>query len=154
MMQWKVEKLVPILDGNGCVVMLNNVIQKEKQMVLDEAERLSGMAQWSSNYKAKQEAGQVFVKNKESMLDVMLSNIHPMAVQQMKGIKEYEQVEKKKDLIGTLRILKDICFADQNGGLSFQPMVCLGQCNHILNFKQFQLSDAAYKENVCTFMKL
>ena len=30
-------------------------------------------------------------------------------------------------------------------------MTCLGQCNHSLNFKQFQLSDAAYKENFCTF---
>ena len=93
----------------------------------------------------------MFMKNKESMLDVMLSNIHPMVVQQMKGIKEYKEVEKKKDLIGTLRILKDICFADWNGGLSFQPMTCLGQCDNSLNFKQFQLSDAAYKEKVCTF---
>ena len=68
----------------------------------------------------------------------------------MKGIKEYKQVEKKKDLIGTLCILKDICFADQNGGLTFQLMTYLGQCNYSLNFKKFQLSDAAYKENVCT----
>ena len=120
-------------------------------MVLDEAKEKFGLAKWSTNYKAKQEAGRVFMKNKELMLDVMLSNIHPLVVQQMKGIKEYKQVEKKKDLIGTLRILKDICFADQNGGLSFQPMTCLGQCNNSLNFKQFQLSDAAYKENFCTF---
>ena len=52
--QWKVEKLMPILDGNGFVVMVNNVIQKEKQMVLDEAKRTIGMAKWSKNYKAKQ----------------------------------------------------------------------------------------------------
>ena len=56
-MQWKVEKLVPILDGNGCVVMQNNVILKEKQMVLDEAKQTFGLAKWSTNYDAKQEAG-------------------------------------------------------------------------------------------------
>ena len=133
--QWKIEKLVTILDKNGCVVIVNNVIQKEKKMVLDEAKHMIGMAKWSKSYEAKQEAGQVFVKNKELILDVMFLNLHPMVVQKMKGIKEYKQVEKKKDLIGTLHILKDICFADWNGRLTFQLMTCLGQCNYSLNFK-------------------
>ena len=77
---------MPILDGNSCVVMMEGVIQKEKQMVLGEAKRTIGMAKWSKNYEAKQETGRVFVKNKESMLDVMLSNLHPMVVQQIKSI--------------------------------------------------------------------
>ena len=52
----------------------------------------------------------------------------------MKSIKEYKQVEKKKDLIRTLLLLKDICFADRNGGLTFQPMTSLEQYQQGLTF--------------------
>lgn len=90
----------------------------------------------------------MFMKNKESTLDVTLSNLHPVVVQQIKSIKKYKQIKKKKDLIGTLRILKDIYFVDQDGGLTFQPMTSLRQCKRILNYKQLWRSDVSYKENV------
>ena len=117
--QWKEEKLVPILNGNGSVLAVNDVVQKEKQMVVDNAKREVGMAKWSKKHKANLKAGEVFVQNKESVLSVMLSNLHPVIVQRMKSIKEYKQIEKKKDLIGTLCILKEICFADWDGRHTF-----------------------------------
>ena len=71
----------------------------------------------------------MFVKQKQATLQVILSNVHPAIVQQMKSIKDYKQVEKKKkDLIRDLLILKDFCFVDRNGGLTFQLVTSLGQC--------------------------
>ena len=77
----------------------------------------------------------MFVKNKELTLNVMLLNIHPVIVQQMKSIKEYKQIEKKKGQIGTLHTLKDIWFVDWDGGLTFQPMSSLKQCKHSVSYK-------------------
>ena len=100
-------------------MIVDGKIQKEKQMVEDIGKSKVGMAKWLKRYKAKLKAGGVFEQNKELVLSVTLSTILPVVIQQMKSIKEYKQIEKKKDLIGTLHILKEICFADWDGGLTF-----------------------------------
>lgn len=53
------------------------------------------------------------------MLQVILLNVHPKVVQQMKSIKEYKKVANDRDLTKTLLIMKDIYFANRNGGLTF-----------------------------------
>ena len=69
----------------------------------------------------------LFLQHKQAVLQVILSNVHLAVVQQVKSIMEYKQIENNKDLIGTLHILKDICFEDRNGGLTFPQMTFLEQ---------------------------
>ena len=85
-------------------MVVDRKVQKEKQMFEDVLKSKLGMAKWSKRYEAKLKAGGVFEQNKESVLNVALATIHPAVIQQMKSIKEYEEIEKKKDLVGTLRI--------------------------------------------------
>ena len=92
----------------------------------------------------------LFLQHKQAVLQVILSNVHLAVVQQVKSIMEYKQIENNKDLIGTLHILKDICFEDRNGGLTFPQMTFLEQWEWGLTFKQCKHNNASYKENICT----
>ena len=106
------------------------------------------MAKWSKKYEIKLDDSQLFIKHKQITLQVILLNVQLVVVQQMKSIKEYKQVEKYKDLNGTLLILKDICFADRNRGFTFQLMNSLGQCKQGLTLKQLKTNNSFYIENV------
>ena len=151
--QWKVETEVPIRNGDGSVVMVDGIVQKEKQMVKCELKCKIGMAKWLERYKAKMLANQVFEQNKEAVLNVILATIHPAVIQQMESIEEYEEIKKKKDLVGSLRILKEICFTDRDGGLTFRPMSSLCWCEHSITHKQNSHSEAEYKDNVRIFFE-
>ena len=46
MTQWEEERIIPILDGNGCAIVVDKVVQQENKMVLNEAKSKFGIAKW------------------------------------------------------------------------------------------------------------
>lgn len=152
--QWIVKTFVPIHNGDGSVVTVDGRVQKEKQMVEDELKNKLRMAKWSDIYKTKMLVNGVSVQNKEAVLHIRLAAIHQAVVQQMENIEEYKEVEKKNDLVGTLCILKEICFMDQDGGLTFRPMSSLRRCEQGAYYKQHSLPKTSCKDNVQIFFDL
>ena len=117
--KWMTEKRVPICDKNGNVVIVKDIVQYEKTMVLNDVKLKIGMEVWSKEYDAKRKELREFKDIKKEILIRALTNVHPNLIQQLKNIDEYKQVEKEQDLIKTLLLLRDVCFSGRDGGWYF-----------------------------------
>lgn len=55
--QLEEEKMVSLLDGSGYAIIVNEVVQKRKNMLVNKAKKEVGMAKWSKKYDVKLEDG-------------------------------------------------------------------------------------------------
>ena len=115
---WKTEKWIAPLDSNICVIITDNTFQEKFDI---ETTKIGG--KWSKNYDAKCKEPWAFKDNK-----MLLANVHPNLIQQLKNIDKYKYAVKDQDLTKTLFFVRDIYFSGRDGGLTFQPMICLEQC--------------------------
>ena len=69
----------------------------------------------------KEEEQQKFIKDKELLIGLILGKLDPTIKQQLNSLPEYAQVKNDQDIIGTIKCLCNICYANKDGGMTFKP---------------------------------
>ena len=78
-----------------------------------------------------------------------MGQVDPSVKQQLNTLDEYKMIKKDNDLIKTMKCLRNICYANKDGGLTFKPYSNLELKTKHLNFRMEQhQSGSDFKELV------
>ena len=101
--------------------------------------------------KNKEDEQNKFEDNKQLLLNLILPHVCPTLHSTMDMIPEYKQVKEDHDLIGTIKILQSICYANKDGGTTFNPFKNIKlRAKHLTYRMNKNKSACTYKEEIKT----
>ena len=108
-------------NGNPLEDIDGNYITKEVKIIKDRETFDRKCELQKHQMKNKEDKHKKFEGDKKLLLGQMLLQICPTVHSTLDTIPEYEQVKKDCNLIGTIKILQSICYANKEGGTTFRP---------------------------------
>ena len=106
------------------------------------------MKEYHNNREAERKEYKDCLKHQQAILNILLGQLCPTTVTNVKEANDYEQAKKDGDLVRLLEILCYLCVLDDKNGLTFQPLKVCKTTAALLGARQGVRSAAAFKEEI------
>ena len=131
---------VPMTNINGSAMkdVNGNPVITEVQTITDTSAYETTAELRKHRTRKKEDKRQKFTQDKLLLHGIIMGQVDPSVKQQLNTLDEYKLIKKYNNLIKTMKCLQNICYANKDGGLTFEPYTNLKLKTKHLNFRMKQ----------------